>query len=36
MSHFFDITKNQNNSDFDLDFIKQLTDECREITIGGG
>ena len=34
---FFDIAKNQTNSNFDLDFIKQLTDECHvPITIGGG
>ena len=34
---FFDINKNQNHDPFDLDFIKQLTDECSvPITIGGG
>ena len=34
---FFDIKKNEDDSIFDLDFIKQLTDECSvPITIGGG
>ena len=34
---FFEINKNKDYSNFDLDFIKQLTDECNvPITIGGG
>ena len=34
---FFDIKKNEDDSIFDLDFIRQLTDECSvPITIGGG
>ncbi len=34
---FFDIVKNSINSKFDLDFIKQIANECNvPITIGGG
>jgi cyclase len=34
---FFDIKKSEDDSVFDLDFIRQLTDECSvPITIGGG
>ena len=34
---FFDINKNESNDNYDLNFIRQLTDECNvPITIGGG
>lgn len=34
---FFDINKNDTKDNYDLDFIRQLTDECNvPITIGGG
>ena len=34
---FFDIVKSSTNSKFDLDFIKQIANECNvPITIGGG
>ncbi len=34
---FFDINKTETTGNFDLDFIRQLTDECNvPITIGGG
>ena len=34
---FFDINKNESNENYDLNFIRQLTDECNvPITIGGG
>ena len=34
---FYDIEKNNSTEEFNLDFIKQLTDECSvPITIGGG